>query len=122
MQSELPPFRRVKRRYAASIIQSALSGPRGSALLKLQEYEDGHFRVIFSASHFQVAAGRELPSKSQWNSFKKRLKRRDRTIFIFRKYGELDCAGAGITRRGETCLYLDFAFLPHWADPGAVTV
>ena len=112
MSSELPPFRRVKRRYAASIIQSALSGPRGPAVLKLEENETGRFRVIFSASFFQLAEGRAQPSKSQWNTLKKRLKRRDRTIFIFRDYGVLDCAEAGTKRRGEICLYLDFAFLP----------
>ncbi len=112
MQGGVPRFRRVKRRYAASIIQNVLSGPRGSALLKLQEFDDGRFRVIFSVSYFQVAAGRELPSKSQWNTLKKRFKRRDRTIFIFREYGELDCFGAGIARGDETCLYLDLGFLP----------
>ena len=112
MKGELPPFRRVKRRYAASIIQSVFAGPRGSALLKLQDFQDGHFRAIFSASHFLMADDGALPSRSQWNTLKKKLKRRDRTIFIFREYGELDCSAAGITRRGITCLYLDFAFLP----------
>lgn len=112
MHDELPPFRRVKRRYAASIIHSVLSGSRGSALLRLHEYEDGHFRAIFSETYFQLPAGRELPSKSQWNTLKKRLKRRDRSIFVFRDYGTIDCGSAGVSATGRSCLYLDFGFLP----------
>ena len=112
MKNELPPFRRVRRGFAASIIQSVLSGPGGAALLKLDEYDDGHFRAVFSIRYFQLADERDLPSKSQWNTLKKRLKRRDRSIFIFRRYGEINCGKAGLKRRGETCLYIDFGFLP----------
>ncbi len=80
--------------------------------MKLHEFEDGHFRAIFAASYFQAPAGRERPSKSQWNTLKKRLKRRDRTIFVFREYGEIDCEKAEISERRETCFFLDFGFLP----------
>lgn len=111
MSSPLPPFRRVQRAYAARIATSVLSGPGGSALLRLQGYDDGHFRAIFSIRYFQLADGRASPSKSQWTTLKKRLKRRDRTIFVFRKYGEIDCKQTGKSRAGETCLFLDFAFL-----------
>ena len=111
MKNELPPFRRVKRAYAASLIHSVLAGPGGPALLKLQEFDDGHFRAVFSISYFQLAPAKARPSKSQWNTLKKRLKRRDRTIFVFRKYGEIDCR-AKQARRNDTCLYLDFGFLP----------
>ena len=112
MPNDLPPFQRVKRAYAASIVHGVLSGPGGSALLRLQDYADGHFRAIFSIRYFQLPEGQEAPSKSQWNTLKKRLKRRDRRIFVFRAYGEIDCRQVKRRRKGETCLYLDFGFLP----------
>lgn len=113
MHNALPSFRRVKRRYAASIIHGVLAGPQGSALLKLHEFEDGHFRAIFSPRYFQLPSERAQPSKSQWNTLKKRLKRRDRSIFIFRDYGEIDCRRAGVSERAdaESCLFVDFGFL-----------
>ncbi len=111
MNNELPHFRKVKRSYAASIIHSALSGPAGSALLELIEYEDHHFRAIFSLKYFQLHDGAHLPSKSQWNTLKKKLKRRNRTIFVFREYGQIDCGKPGDSRTGQSCLYLDFGFL-----------
>jgi hypothetical protein len=111
MSNELPQFRKVKRRYAASIIHDTLSGPSGSALLQLLEFDDRHFRVVFDLKYFQLAVGNTLPSKSQWNTLKKKLKRRERSIFIFREYGRFDCRKHGITKTVETCLYLDFGFL-----------
>ena len=111
MHSDLPEFRKVKRRYAASIFHSALSGPQGSALLQLLEFDDHHFRAVFDLSYFQLVEGNTMPSKSQWNSLKKRLKRRDRTIFIFRQYGPIDCKAQGKTLSADICLYIDFGFL-----------
>lgn len=111
MRNDLPRFRKVKRRYAASLVHSALSGPQGSALLQLLEFDDHHFRAIFDVSYFQPVKGNCAPSKSQWNSLKKRLKRRDRSIFIFRQYGPLDCEAAGKSPSANTRLYIDFGFL-----------
>lgn len=111
MMNDLPQFRKVKRSYAASIVHGALSGPRGAALLQLVEFNDHHFRAVFDLKHFQLAEGNSLPSKSQWNSLKKRLKRRDRSIFIFREYGQIDCAGHGKRLAATACLYIDFGFL-----------
>lgn len=111
MSAALPSFRKVKRSYAASMIHSALSGAGGSALLRLIEYDDHHFRAIFDLKHFQLPPDRERPSKSQWNTLKKRLKRRDRSIFIFRKYGKIDCKSAGKNLAANNCLYIDFGFL-----------
>lgn len=111
MSAELPRFRKVKRSYAASMIHSALSGAGGSALLRLIEHEDHHFRAIFDRKHFQLPPDRDLPSKSQWNTLKKRLKRRDRSIFVFRKYGPIDCKSAGRRVAADGCLYIDFGFL-----------
>ena len=113
MSSELPAFRKVQRSYAATLVHGALSGPHGSSLLQLIEFDDHHFRVIFDLKQFQLAEGTRLPSKSQWNSLKKRLKRRDRSIFVFRQYGPIDCASHGKALAAQTCLYLDFGFLVY---------
>lgn len=107
MQSELPTFRRVKRAYAARLVHSALTNERGSALLELIEYDDRHFRVVFAASYFQPATSQDGPSKSQWNTLKKKLKRRDRTVFVFRDHGKLEAAAAGTTVK----YFLDFGFM-----------
>lgn len=107
MQSEVPIFRRVKRAYAARLIHSVLSNERGSALLELIEYDDRHFRAVFAVSYFQPVAGQVGPSKSQWNTLKKKLKRRDRTVFVFRDHGKLE------TPADETVVryFLDFGFM-----------
>ena len=111
MRNTLPRFRKVKRRFAASIVHDALSSPAGSALLQLIEYDDHHFRAVFDLKYFQLAAGDTSPSKSQWNTLKKKLKRRERSIFIYREYGSIDCRERAKAMAGETCLYLDFGFL-----------
>ncbi len=108
MRDELPQFRKVKRSHAASFIHAVLSSPRGSALRQLIEYDDHHYRAIFSADYFQLTDGRREPSKSQWNTLKKKIKRRNRSAFIFRRHGDADCQTA---RPAENCLYLDFGFL-----------
>lgn len=110
MTKGLPQFRKVKRSYAASIAHGALSSSRGAALLQLLEFDDHHFRAVFDLKHFELGKGNTLPSKSQWNSLKKRLKRRDRTIFIFRAYGQIDCGAPGKHSAAAACLYIDFGF------------
>ena len=110
MPTDLPRFRKVKRSYAASLVQGALSGPAGASLLQLIEFDDHHFRAVFDPKHFQLAAGADLPSKSQWNTLKKRFRRRDRSIFIFRAYGRIDCGAHGKALKAKTCLYIDFGF------------
>ena len=107
MKTELPDFRRVKRAYAARLIHGALSNERGSALLELKEYDDRRFRAVFAASYFQIQPGKTGPSKSQWNTLKKKLKRRDRTVFIFREHGTLDASATDAALR----YYLDFGFM-----------
>ena len=108
MHDELPAFRKVKRSYAASFIHGVLSGPRGSALRQLIEYDDNHYRAIFAADYFQMTDGRSEPSKSQWSTLKKKIKRRNRSAFIFRQHGGANCQTGDPVER---CLYLDFGFL-----------
>lgn len=111
MRHELPKFQKVRRRFAANFINGVLSGPRGSSLIELIEFEDHHFRAVFKRSYFEVIDGAELPSRSQWNTLKKKLKRRDRRVFVFRDYGPIDCAESGSAGSSQVCLFLDFGFL-----------
>ena len=108
MSAELPEFRKVNRSYASRFINDTLSGPRGSALRQFIEFDDCHYRVVFAANYFQLQEDQDQPSKSQWNTLKKKLKRRNRSIFVFRKHGEIAC---GKRQSGEQCLYLDFGFM-----------
>ena len=111
MHRELPQFRKVKYQYAASLINAVLTGPQGASLSQLIEYDDHHFSVIFRQSYFQLGAGATSPSKSQWNTLKKKLKRRNRLIFVFREYGKCDCEKERRRIPLQDCFYLDFGFL-----------
>jgi len=106
---ELPPFRRVPRHIASRFIHSALTGARGPALIQLRQYEDYHYRAIFAAHYFVLAEGSHTPSKSQWSTLKKKLKRRNPSVFVLREHGQLPCPGA----YAGQCLYIEFGFLPR---------
>ena len=111
MRNELPQFQKVRRRYAADFINDALSGPRGACLIKLIEYDDHHFRAVFRKSYFELSESAAKPSKSQWNTLKKKLKRRNRRVFVFRDYGTVTCSQYAALGQDQACLYLDFGFL-----------
>jgi len=111
MRHELPKFQKVRRHFAADFINDALSGPRGACLIKLIEYDDHHFRALFRRSYFELIDGADMPSKSQWNTLKKKLKRRNRRVFVFRDYGSLACSEYASVGSDQVCLYLDFGFL-----------
>jgi len=70
-----------------------------SHLLTLLAFADGHYRAVFGKTYFILPPETETPSKSQWNSLKKKLKRLDARVFIFKEHGEQDGA-----------YYLDFGF------------
>ena len=111
MTSDLPAFRKVQHSYAMRIARSVFAGAGGAALLRLIHYDDNHFRAVFDARYFALQPEQTAPSKSQWNTLKKKLKRRNRSIFVFRAHGELDCQQAQSAREGRKCLYLDFGFM-----------
>lgn len=111
MAHELPEFQKMRRRFVADFINGALSGPRGACLIKLIEYDDHHYRAVFRRSYFELIDGAEMPSKSQWNTLKKKLKRRNRRIFVFRDYGSVACSEYELVGPDQVCLYLDFGFL-----------
>lgn len=111
MRHELPEFQKVRRHFVADFINDALSGPRGACLIKLIEYDDHHFRAVFRRNYFELIGSADMPSKSQWNTLKKKLKRRNRRVFVFRDYGSVECSQYASVGPDQVCLYLDFGFL-----------
>lgn len=76
-----------------------------STLIQLTSFNDGHFRAIFNPNYFVLADNRDIPSKSQWNTLKKKLKRHDKRIFVFKKHGIIEHQ-----KDGSQQFYVDFGF------------
>lgn len=99
---ELPPFRQTKPGYAHQYAQRVF----GDALHDVLPQEGGYFRALFTDGYFTIQPGNDVPSKSQWSTLKKRMKRIHRGVFVLRESGET-------THEDETFYYLDFGFLPE---------
>jgi len=99
--SNLPTFDRTRHPDAVrNFISQALSRGNTRFLRDLIVYEDGHYRAVFSPDYFILQPDRDVPSKSQWNTLKKHLKRVDNRVFVFKDYGETD----------DGFYWLDFGF------------
>lgn len=106
MTHPLPQFARYDRDKVLKFAQQIFvrtSTSDDSFLVDLIEFQDGHYRAIFKAEYFVLAAHETEPTKSQWNTLKKKLKRHDPRIFIFKEHGYKD----------EQHCYLDFGFFQH---------
>ncbi len=79
----------------------------GKNLIDLRPFDNGSFRVIFKSGMFTLAEEQGEPSHSQWSTLKKRLKRHDRSTFVFKEHGHIECPTPS---EGEACYYLDFGF------------
>lgn len=114
MPERLPEFQKHPRDATINFAKEIFStggAPRGSHFVRLVEYADGHYRAIFRPSYFVLPEGQEQPSKSQWNSLKKKIKRHNPRVFIFKEHGEISC-GEGTSQK-ERCYYVDFGFFAH---------
>ncbi len=104
--SNLPDFARRDRDEVFTLMHDLLTNPHQSPprshLKELVMHDDGHFRVLFDPAFFILPEGETSPSKSQWNTLKKRIKRHQPTIFVFKEYGT---SGKHV--------YLDFGFFAH---------
>jgi hypothetical protein len=102
--SDLPEFEKRPRARVMPLMNDVF----GSSFVALETFEDGRFRVIFRRHVFTLPDEASEPSRSQWTTLKKRLKRRDRRIFIFRDYGK-------VMREQpmEEQYYLDFGFFRY---------
>ncbi len=105
---ELPPFEKRSRDAAAAFVTPLLVNEQRageSQLIDVVEYGDGHFRALFKPGYFVLQEGQTEPTKSQWNSLKKKLKRHDPAVFVFKEHGQVEAK--------EPQYYLDFGFLPE---------
>ncbi|MDW8172576.1 MAG: hypothetical protein RML73_08840 [Anaerolineae bacterium] len=98
---DLPQFER----WPMSRVQFLAADVFMGQLVRLESFDDGHYRAVFRRGYFHLEEGQE-PSKSQWNTLKKRFKRRHRNIFVFRTYGPLEADG-----NNSEYYYMDFGFL-----------
>jgi hypothetical protein len=71
----------------------------------LTAYKDGHFRLAFILDYFGKV---ETPTKSQWKSLKKKLKRHDKRIFVLKEHGVITCNSPI-----ERCGYVEFGYFAH---------
>ncbi len=71
---------------------------------RLVAFADGHYQVIFDLGYFKTDA----PSKSQWNSLKKKIKRHDKRLFIFKEHDLLTCDDPE-----ARCGSIEFGFFAH---------
>ena len=101
---DLPRFKAHKYADVVQLMKAVFTHqnePEHTYFVQLITEEDGHYRAVFRLSYFST----QTPSKSQWNSLKKKLKRHHPAIFVFKDYGTLPCQGDA-----DTCGYLDFGF------------
>lgn len=113
--NQLPVFQRRGhdgvRKYITAMLTNEYQTPPRTHLRDLIAYPDNHFRAIFDPAYFILPEGQTQPSKSQWNSLKKKLKRHDPSVFIFKEHGVIPCAGSDAASTDELCCYIDFGFL-----------
>lgn len=101
----LPEFKPHHRTSVLKYLDQVLTNHESSAshLHNLIEYEDGHYRALFRPDYFVLAEGQTTPTKSQWNSLKKKMRRQNPALFVFKEHGEVEDAG-------ERYCYVDFGF------------
>jgi hypothetical protein len=107
---QLPEFKRRSREQVMRFVREVFGGSaamHASHLVDLIEHQDMHYRVLFKSTYFILPAGQTEPSKSQWNTLKKKLKRHDRDVFVFKDHGTVK------TPEG-TNYYLDFGFFAEF--------
>ncbi|MFW5748841.1 MAG: hypothetical protein ACOCYT_04425 [Chloroflexota bacterium] len=98
--SDLPEFDERPYEWVYKFARYVLSHGKDSSLIRLEAFDDGHYRAVFRKDYFILGEDRTEPSKSQWNTLKKRIKRINRDVFIFKQHGE--------TADGH--YYMDFGF------------
>lgn len=78
----------------------------GELLKQIRIEEDGRCRAIFAKSYFVLHEDATEPSKSQWSSLKKKLKRHNSNVFVFKETGEVTCN----EKADENCYFIDFGY------------
>lgn len=110
-ETDLPEFLKQPKHQVNMLMTQVFA----DQFIKLVEYDDHHFRAIFRSTQFVLADGATEPSKSQWSTLKKKLKRRDHRIFVFKQSGFIDCSEVfnDDLLRNFRCCYVDFGFFKY---------
>jgi hypothetical protein len=115
MNDDLPEFEKRKQHIVMPYITQIFRGDgSGSFLLKLIPYDDGHYRAVFKSTYFELQLDAIEPTKSQWTTLKKKMKRHDKRTFIFKQHGEINCDDISTNvspNRDYRCFYVDFGFM-----------
>jgi len=104
---DLPSFRPRPLEAVQDFIAEVLTNPHvapETCLRELIPFKAGHSRALFAPAYFVLSPGTGAPSKSQWSGLKKKLKRHNPAVFVFKECGSIR------NRAGEACLYIDFGF------------
>jgi hypothetical protein len=113
---DLPEFKRFGKDFVTQFANQVLAHPNQpehSYFRRLIQYEDGHYGVVFSLDYFALADNStpaDAPTKSQWNSLKKKLKRHDKRVFVFKEHTIEGCNAPDDSAR---CGCLEFGFFAH---------
>lgn len=102
----LPTFKARPRDQVMTLVHRVLmldSHSDHSYLHNLTAFDDGHYRLLFDPAYFVLQEGQNEASKSQWSSLKKKFKRHEPLVFVFKEHGTL-------TENGKRYGYLDFGF------------
>lgn len=103
MSNPLPKFQSRPLGNVKTFMNRALTRGDNTSLRDVIAHKDGHFRVVFDKSYFALAEGAAEPTKSQWSTFKKHLKRMDAKLFVFKEHGTVSCGE-------DECYYVDIGF------------
>lgn len=105
--SQLPEFRKARREeamaYARTMLTNEHQTPPISHLLDVVAHEAGYFRVLFDPKYFILPEDQDAPTKSQWNSLKKKFKRHNRLAFVLKEHGETQF-------KGNSVYWLEFGY------------
>lgn len=104
-KDDLPEFEKREMHFVLPYAK----GIFGKSLVKLVPHDDGHFRAIFKPEYFTLVEGNTEPSKSQWSTLKKKFKRHNKGVFIYRETGKDACDEQNADSEGK-CLFIDFGF------------
>jgi vancomycin permeability regulator SanA len=96
----LPTFRKVTLNKAARFAQQVFGDKLATVIAK----ENDSYRAVFAVNYFTLQPDADAPSKSQWNTLKKRMKRVNKGVFVFKAHGDT-------THEGTPRYYVDFGFL-----------
>lgn len=72
-------------------------------LMRVETYDDGHYRAVFDVNFFNLHEGYTEPTRSQWSTLKKHMKRIDKAVFVFKDHGYTE----------DGYCYVDFGFFAN---------